>query len=671
MKWFANMHDVSEELRREPFDFDALGDKHRKSALPRLSASFTESRPWNFVSSQVSDHNKSVSRKRRSLFGHRSLTTSSVKPEAESSPPGHTNMTNTSFFDALDERESGPSVSRPKVFSRSRTSLSGPESWRSSIFTRRTSTRLSEFGNAETEPGSSLARLSSRISHARPSTDHRAKSDEFEHVFYSNLKKNGISSPFNFQHITHTQKDSLPELESVTDRELIPKFLAASAHQAPQGHLRDIYTHSPPVVLDLNRSLPSTPSEAAFAAPVSEVGRPLSQDGRIRSFTQNSLSSTERVCFVTGEQREPPAMVHPAFRGTSASSTPVYELPGMSLDSVPEEVEHASPMRPARSTRPMAGSPCTSPYFVIRNASPTPFPAGNAFAQAHKAIGTEPRTCYFNDRTPVSGQDSIPSLTSGESWENEVDLLYSFEAESTCDFDWASVKSSLRGSESSPSRRDSAATSSVRTISVHEDTTTRPSSRKNSTKAYAEEGTFHGFDGAVPFCTTFQAQKFGFATPATRPHSAISTSTELKPILEMKSSTTLTETLRVKHNRSASYSEQRPLAPKRMARWSIASPECLSEDVKCRQPTFTKNIASPLVGRVHVSAPRFPPPAAPLPELPIQKATGILPPRSLHQRYVRRSLPLFAGPQRHQIGRCSKQLVASCSVVEIRVIPGP
>lgn len=626
MKWFANTHDVPDELRRDFFDSDALGDKQRKSALPRLSASFTDSRPWNFVSSQVSDHNKSVSRKRRSLFGHRSHTTSSVKPEAESSPYSHADLTNMSFFDASDERESGPVNSRPKGMPRSRTSLSGPESWRSSIFTRRTSTRLSEFGDAETEPGSPLARLGSRISHARPSIDHRAKSNESEHAFYSNLKKNGISSPFNFQHITHTQKDSLPELESVTDRELMSKFLAASAHQAPQGHLRDIYTRSPPVVLDQNRSLPVIASEAGFAAPVSEVRRSLSQDGRSQSFTQNSLSSTERLGFVTGEQREPPVMVHPAFRGSSASSTPVYELPGMSLDSVPEEIEHASPARPARSIRRTTDSPCTSPYPVTRNAKPTPLPAGNAFAQAHEATGTEPQTCYNNDRTSVSGQDSITSLTSGESWENEVDLLYSFEAESTCDFDWTSVKSSLRGSEGSPSRRDSAATSSMRTSSVHEDTTTRPSSRKNSIKAYSDEGTFHGFDGALPFGTTVQAQKFGFATPATRRHSAISTSTELKPILEMKSSETLTEISRIKHSRSASYSEQRPSAPKRMARWSIASLQCLPEDVRRRQPTFTKNIASPLLERVHVSAPLFPPPASPLPDLPIQKATGVLSP---------------------------------------------
>jgi hypothetical protein len=65
------------------------------------------------------------------------------------------------------------------------------------------------------------------------------KTNAFPQV-YQTLRKKNISAPFNFQHVTHTQQEQLPQLASVTDSELVSEFWAASAFQAPRSELRGI-----------------------------------------------------------------------------------------------------------------------------------------------------------------------------------------------------------------------------------------------------------------------------------------------------------------------------------------------------------------------------------------------------------------------------------------------
>lgn len=681
-------------MRRESaapvYQYDTL-ERQKKSGHGRLSATFSESRPWNFISSsQAIDRSSSSSRKRRSLFGHRSSTTPSTTSTAEA-PSSRMASPRVSL---CARRETDPAGSRPEptLIQSPRTSFSGMDSWRSSIFSRRRSTRAPTYGEHVTESGAPLSRYGSRTLTMKATNDSRHRDDESEDAcesdsvsllremrmltnkVYHQLKKNSISPPFNFQHITHTQKNQLPEMEAVTDRELVSEFWAASAYQAPQRELRGISAETiekdrrqwreirqqndaqlpdqlafkkgqlagtPSNVNDHSSYSPETPSDVDVTTPLSEGKRSFTQDGRSRSLTlHGGLSSTERLATLGIEQREPPAMLHPAFRPPSAGSTPIYELPAMSLDSVPEESEHATPMYQDPEAQPvledsLSVSPRSSPFAAASHACKfTPFPFGNAFAQAHGGTGLD-LTMLSNDQT-FSGEESIPSLTSGESWENEVDLLYLVEAESTCDFDWSSVKSSRKGSEGSQNRRDSGATSSVRTNSVRDDASIRPQSHRNSAKSYPDDGLFAGFDGTSPFNTLLSAQKLLATSPAKR-HSAISASNvELSTIPELtrelaasgdnSSSETITKPSHGKHRRSASYSGQRPEPPKRSARWSIASPLYLPEDVKLRRPSFTLGITASLAEQMLFTAPLFPPPVMPLPEVPKSKPCGLISP---------------------------------------------
>ena len=492
-------------------------------------------------------------------------------------------------------------------------------------------------------------------------------------------KINNISQPFNFQHITHTQRDQLAELDSVTDRELrygaSEMFVCQNPEYGPRGLAIRSDQRSPlqpisslqssgtseardPSQLDCSAvagmslnaadhgsNTPTTPSDGDTITPLSEVSRPLSQEGRSRSrsFTLNGLSSVERLATIGVDPRDLPAMVHPAFRPASAGG-PVYELPAPGLHSVPEELEACSPPRPQRRIRltreKSSGEsldvPATS-TLAARHANFTAFPTGNAFAQACGGSGADLIPVPANDHTSLCGAESFPSLTSGEScWESEVDLLYMVEAESTCEFDWTSIRSSRNGSEGSQHRRDSEATCSTRTTSMLENTSSRPTSQRNSAKSYTD-GSPAELDGISPTSILQATSKLEGTKPAARRRSATSlTNAALIPLSELRREAAVTSNASgfeglstapsVKHARCASYSDQRPSAPKRMARWSVASPLYLPEDIRRLQPTFTTYLASSLDEHLFFTAPTSPPPTLPLPELPKQKPTGVISP---------------------------------------------
>ena len=487
------------------------------------------------------------------------------------------------------------------------------------------------------------------------------------------MKKKDISAPFNFQHVTHTQQNQLPEMGSVTDSELVSEFWAASAFQAPKNELRGIKAdtidsgHRPPMVerpstsssirsgsLALKtrglssassvhdpESAPRTPSQDG-ESPLDERARSMSLGSRSHSFSRLDLPSRERLAALGAEQREPPTMVHPALRGQNTpptertSSQPqLFDLPATSLESVPEEMEGCGPS-PAKSPRAKAmldlsplGSPKQSPRTSPSLATTarhknglvfTPFPIGNAFAQAHGGAGAElPRTST-ESRLSFSIDGNVPSLTSGESWENDIDFCYLVEAESSCDFDWESVRSSRKGSASS-ARRDSTTSVPGNRASFNETT------RRASTKSKPEDDAlFADFDSSSSFAkeqTRHDSPQFSHASRA-----------DLSPILESpahvptrNNSSETVSPRKSQHTRSTSLDEhiKQTQVLDRSARWSIASPFHLPEDAKRRGITFTHPMSKPRPARMSVpasfAAPPLPPPKSALPPLPTQQTT--------------------------------------------------
>ncbi|KAH0082254.1 hypothetical protein KCU66_g19688, partial [Aureobasidium melanogenum] len=355
----------------------------------RLSATFSvDSRPWNLMSSS-SDRSSSSSRKRLSLFGARNSTASS----ADIFSSGHSSPRDSAFVPPGRSEISLRPESRFSIDSKSTTIAVPPtDSWRSSIFSLRRSSKASRGLETKDETLMRWLRSDSRTSSWRRESTDADREHESEEAFYQTLRNKNISAPFNFQHVTHTQQEQLPQLASVTDSELVSEFWAASAFQAPRSELRGI--KADPVDssyrLRANERRPSTASSVrseSFAlrhrgssftssvheldstprtpcgaeSPVDERARSLSLSSRTHSFSRLDLPSRERLAALGAEQREPPTMIHPALRAQSTpptvertSSQPqIFELPGTSLESVPEEMEGCGPS-PAKAPRAKA-----------------------------------------------------------------------------------------------------------------------------------------------------------------------------------------------------------------------------------------------------------------------------------------------------------------------------
>lgn len=393
------------------------------------------------------------------------------------------------------------------------------------------------------------------------------------------------------------------------------------------------------------------------------LSRP-SPEIRSRSFSHSSTSSRERLNLGGIESREPPTLIHPALRGqNTASSTdkplppdPIYELPANSLESVPEELEDSnfSPTKTARGGTWLDLSPPESPRQSSHSSpslAPTvrndnglvfaPFPMGNAFAQAYGGDGAEIPVQSIN-RLSFGGENSTPSLTSGESWENDIEFCYLVEAESTCDFDWQSLSESRKGSASGESRRESTANMSTRGTSVHEDTLTRPTSQGSSINAPSEDYLFAGFDG----CSNFDKDSFDRPSPVTTapqaapqylhhsPMFARAFSSEnvsaraLSPIIESparvaankenRNSLAVVYPVKPLHTRSISDEGNRQVSTPRdrSVRWSIATPACVPEDIRRRKSNFTSNLHTSIAEQMLFGAPVLPPPRKELPPVP-------------------------------------------------------
>ena len=135
-KWFSQSDDNSNQYSA-PMASTPTDPTPKKTS--RLSATFgTDSRPWNFMSS-ASDRSSSSSRKRLSLFGARSSTASS----ADIFSSGHSSPRDSAFVQNGRSEISSRPESRFSIDSKSTTIAVPPiDSWRSSIFSRRRSSKL-------------------------------------------------------------------------------------------------------------------------------------------------------------------------------------------------------------------------------------------------------------------------------------------------------------------------------------------------------------------------------------------------------------------------------------------------------------------------------------------------------------------------------------------------
>ncbi|KAK0297910.1 hypothetical protein LTS00_003448 [Friedmanniomyces endolithicus] len=329
-------------------------------------------------------------------------------------------------------------------------------------------------------------------------------SDHFrsEQEYYRYLRKNTISPPFNFEHVTHTAKQQLPPLDTVHEKDLPGRFWSVSAYQRPKRQLTGIKA------VDLSEKLPamgvergapsSRPTSPAFAeldtdrpliagimgpvngieqtmfdgipdiepSPTTEMSRsdkfsePVEHPLRKSSLT--TLNDRRLECMdqlplvqtvsnhVTPAAEDDTAVEQPSLHGRKAAQ---------SLDNVAEESEGAQARRPVsvidRSKQPLPALPgqhtsgrrsrSSLRHPIPANTSVSSFAPSETISSDRTRRSSQRSSCSTFQSPSISRpyRSSTQTLTStlpNASWEDDVEFCYQHEAESTCNFDWQDSK---------------------------------------------------------------------------------------------------------------------------------------------------------------------------------------------------------------------------------------
>lgn len=319
---------------------------------------------------------------------------------------------------------------------------------------------------------------------------------------YRHLRKNSISPPFNFEHVTHTAQQDLPRLDTIDERDLAAKFWAISAYDRPKQRLNGIQAvdvveklermnvprgapSSRPTspVTDLPAELPSDPAQMTGSLGVvssidetifdeardtrfdpQEVFKPAhpSQQSSKRPIKKSSLATLndQRLRFL--EETPAPTFYESQSSGesdadheTSLGSPDANECAAV-LASVPEEHDSLSLQRRHasidRRTQPLPPLPQHPPAKRTSKSAHKRPKSLRASIQSTNA--SEKRSSKRSSRStqqssmslnrPGSKEFNFPTMLSDARWEDDVDFCYQQHAESTCNFDWEGVEPQVR-----------------------------------------------------------------------------------------------------------------------------------------------------------------------------------------------------------------------------------
>ena len=317
------------------------------------------------------------------------------------------------------------------------------------------------------------------------------------------LTKQTISPPFNFLHVTHTDRAKLPALETVDEKDLRGEFWSVSAYQRPRRHLHGIKAEdlrkkrppremgpiSPisnhsnrtpvsPIVENAFNDLPIIPQSMEAMTPLDEnmfneisqtrsdreEGAPLFAPAKQvvkHPKRYSSLNALDELSKAAGQES-----IKDAFYESSSNAS---ENPGSS--TVSPDTVHDQPDKPIHSLS-YNDTLTQVPNFPLPPL-PNRRPSQNQFKQSKTAkapsdislIIPQPvsprskrssRSLESNLKSPTfSPQSGIRnSMTfSDHAWEDDVDFCYEQAAESTCDFNWDTIGAPRKLSDQTDSRR--------------------------------------------------------------------------------------------------------------------------------------------------------------------------------------------------------------------------
>ncbi|KAI9661591.1 MAG: hypothetical protein M1821_008829 [Bathelium mastoideum] len=196
---------------------------------------------------------------------------------------------------------------------------------------------------------------SSKGSSTQPSGAYDGRSSENTSPCES-LRKELISAPFNFQHLTHTRPQHLPSLEQASQQELADEFRTIRASQAPRRELFGIQ------VKDIRSPLPSAPP-----APLNLVPRSLdAPDSFELPMHSAPLSSTRAGSALEKSASHEPRTIKKARSVESFSQPFVKPRSPKSSTASPNTQSPINPP-PRTSSRQAQTRPLESPRSIVES----------------------------------------------------------------------------------------------------------------------------------------------------------------------------------------------------------------------------------------------------------------------------------------------------------------
>lgn len=309
-------------------------------------------------------------------------------------------------------------------------------------------------------------------------------------------RRNFISGPYNFQHITHTRHDHLPDMSRTSRMELVSEFSAIRAAQAPShGELKGIKAEnlhfenfsseevntlsSEPTPATSPHTSPerpanhrqssqppqrSPPRPMAYAkshdnlrtAPVRPPRSPLSPTCPV-ALPARTSSRTASVLFDTFDPLATTTIERPHTNGGFRRPAPfaLLNMPTPTLD-VQQDIAVSPDHQSWPLTAPLSGnfgveladvqeeeedvkskvSRMSTASADLRTCQSVPAlrqSLERPETRMSTTLGLSPRDATF----PLNAKQSRPkSQFFGDSWESDIDWCYDHEVEADCDYQW-------------------------------------------------------------------------------------------------------------------------------------------------------------------------------------------------------------------------------------------
>ncbi|ORX97961.1 hypothetical protein BCR34DRAFT_593334 [Clohesyomyces aquaticus] len=167
--------------------------------------------------------------------------------------------------------------------------------------------------------------------------------------------KNRISSPFDFQHLTHTDRTQFPALEEASENELVAEFWAVRASQAPRRDLTGIKAEDL-LFQDFssenlaNSDSRSQSSMGVRSPPLSPTSPRKQQPGSpMQDFTPRAIRSSRSVESFSQPGVKP--HLHGHSRSVNPPSRSTSRIGLARIDDLPEEPSEKSEFSPRTASR--------------------------------------------------------------------------------------------------------------------------------------------------------------------------------------------------------------------------------------------------------------------------------------------------------------------------------